>query len=392
MIRDRRSDCITTRFHDDILTCYRLALCHIWICSLLPRLPFDVRVCSVDSLTEKADGDCEETSFPFSLVRTVGNYLNSRNAIVLHWRNVRLDKKSKTYSTHSPENSLELSDDALVAYKNPDVRIHLERHRREEGSPKLSSHEEKIEISEVNVTMDIGVCLTEFCKEQKLALTDCWYCPTCKDLREGLQSMSLWRLPDILTFHIKRFNCSARWREKISTKINFPLTGLDMSKWCDEEPLAHMAATGDSGETMLYDLIGVVNHLGGMTGGHYVASCKATPCSVDGSEELAHNFNGAGSNGFAVISPEMFEDQSVWRLPGLGKDKEGSTLIQQSRAAANACARAVSESSEPLWLHFDDDLVESIPPKAVVSEMAYVLFYRRRQLTSSNIARYSTLD
>jgi ubiquitin C-terminal hydrolase len=237
--------------------------------------------------------------------------------------------------------------------------------------------------------MDIGVCLTEFCREQKLPLVDGWYCPKCKDFREGLQSMSLWLLPDILTLHIKRFNCSARWREKISTKINFPLTGLDMRQWCDKESLARENASGQS----TYDLIGVVNHLGGMTGGHYVAACKATPCSVDGSEELAHNFNGAGSNGFAVISPEsMLEDQSVWRLPGLGKDKEGSTVIQQSRVAASACARAVSESSEPLWLHFDDDLVEPIPPKAVVSEMAYVLFYRRRELTSSNIARYSTLD
>lgn len=355
--------------------------------SVLPRLPFDVRVCSVDSLLGKASGgDFEETSFPFSLVRTVGNYLNTRSAIVLHWRNVRLDKTGKKKSPRSLDVSVDCNDDALVAYMNPDTIMHPDEsvHLKPEQSVDDTS-----EKSKSTFTMDIGVCLTEFCREQKLPLEDGWYCPKCKDFREGLQSMSLWLLPDILTLHVKRFNCSARWREKISTKINFPLTGLDMSQWCDKESSAY----GNAGGHSTYDLIGVVNHLGGMTGGHYVAACKATPCSVDGSEELAHNFNGAGSNGFAVISPEsMLDDQSVWRLPGLGKDKEGSTVIQQSRVAASACSRAVSQSSEPLWLHFDDDLVEPIPPKAVVSEMAYVLFYRRRELTPSNIARYSTLD
>ena len=135
--------------------------------------------------------------------------------------------------------------------------------------------------------MHLGVCLTEFCKEQQLP--EGWKCPKCKVDREGQQSMKLWRLPDLLTFHIKRFNCSARWREKISTKVNFPLTGLDLGEWCDLESPAL-----SSGESNVYDLIGVINHLGGMTGGHYVAVCKATQCGTDGSEEVAHSFNGYG--------------------------------------------------------------------------------------------------
>lgn len=38
---------------------------------------------------------------------------------------------------------------------------------------------------------------------------------------------------------------------------------------------------------MVYDLFGVVNHMGGMTGGHYTACCRASPCSKDGVEEVA---------------------------------------------------------------------------------------------------------
>jgi hypothetical protein len=66
--------------------------------------------------------------------------------------------------------------------------------------------------------------------------------------------------------------------------------------------------------------------------------------------------------------------------------------VNQNRLAANATARSATESAEPLWLQFDDDLVEPIPPRNVVSELAYVLFYRRRRMTPANIAKYSTLE
>lgn len=66
--------------------------------------------------------------------------------------------------------------------------------------------------------------------------------------------------------------------------------------------------------------------------------------------------------------------------------------MNQNKVAAGVSAKGAAESAEPLWLQFDDDLVEPVPPRYVVSEMAYVLFYRRRRLTPSNIAKYSTLE
>ena len=35
--------------------------------------------------------------------------------------------------------------------------------------------------------------------------------------------------------HVKRFLCSAKWREKIRTKVLFPLSALDMAPWVHEE-------------------------------------------------------------------------------------------------------------------------------------------------------------
>jgi ubiquitin C-terminal hydrolase len=43
-----------------------------------------------------------------------------------------------------------------------------------------------------------------------------------------------------------------------------------------------------------------------------------------------------------------------------------------------------SSSNDP-WLNFDDEFVEELPASKVVSESAYVLFYRRRRLTAANV-------
>eukprot|EP00957_Ditylum_brightwellii_P194842 14842350-Ditylum_brightwellii.AAC.1 len=61
-----------------------------------------------------------------------------------------------------------------------------------------------------------------------------------------------------------------------------------MSEWCDKESPDMQGPN----KSCAYDLYGVVNHYGNITGGHYVVTCKATVCSPDGSEELAYNFNG----------------------------------------------------------------------------------------------------
>ena len=267
--------------------------------SLLPRLPFEVRVCAADlPFGGYGNTPTDEVTFPFSLVRTIGNYMNAKLAIVLHWHAIRpeLSSSASTSSrgrskTNAAPNNNKPSDGSIVLYSAPIKHVHKETHSLLESASEdsVDNHHVKTPRNRkkgpCHGGMQLGVCLTEFCKEQQLP--EGWKCPKCKVDREGRQSMKLWRLPDLLTFHIKRFNCSARWREKISTKVNFPLTGLDLGEWCDLESPAL-----SSDDSNVYDLIGVINHLGGMTGGHYVAVCKATQCGTDGSEEIAHSFNG----------------------------------------------------------------------------------------------------
>mmetsp|Transcript_29230 Transcript_29230/g.44202 ORF Transcript_29230/g.44202 Transcript_29230/m.44202 type:complete len:2074 (+) Transcript_29230:226-6447(+) len=353
---------------------------------LLRRLPFELKVCTAESLKSGAGSKSknsaansttatEEVNFPFSLMRTIGNYMNARHAVVLIWRDTPQSDKKSLQSSVRPS----------TLYLKPIVGVHKSSSEllEEQGSQKSKS-------DTGSAGLHLGICLAEFCKVNKLDLNDNWKCPRCKDFREGKQNMTLWRLPDLLTFHIKRFNCSARWREKIMTKVNFPLTGLDMSEWCHPESPALDGSTDQA----VYDLIAVVNHYGGMTGGHYVATCKATPCGPFGSEEVAFQFNGEGVSCQAMDGYDE-EDEAVRSGLGAGwtalRRKEKDSANQQ-KLTATLAARQVCESAEPLWLQFDDDLVEPISPQKVVSEMAYVLFYRRRRLTQSNVAKYSTLE
>jgi ubiquitin C-terminal hydrolase len=332
---------------------------------LLRQLPFELRVCTVDTNSDKINGFSDDVAFPFVLNRTIGNFVSARSTVVVHWRDVPKFKSS--------------NEKVAILYVQPEVHIH-------EASKEIlklaDSNPENSKKSAVGSNeVDLSFCLNEFCKVQKLPISDNWQCPRCMVIREGGQKMNLWRLPDLLTFHVKRFNMSARWHEKITTRVNFPLTGLDMSQWChNDSPVLK----GDPAESHIYDLIAVMNHYGGLTGGHYVATCKATLCGKDGHEEVAYSFNGAGM--------EISEIDDCPDEPSGWFQVRSKSDVNRVKVAAAIYSKTVACSAEPLWLQFDDDVVEAIPPKQVISEMAYVLFYRRRCMTASNIAKYSTLE
>jgi ubiquitin C-terminal hydrolase len=53
-------------------------------------------------------------------------------------------------------------------------------------------------------------------------------------------------------------------REKLNTQVEFPLKGLDLSRYLLQT----------QGLPPIYDCFAVSNHYGGMGGGHYTAYCK----------------------------------------------------------------------------------------------------------------------
>ncbi|KAK7205197.1 hypothetical protein BZA70DRAFT_267727 [Myxozyma melibiosi] len=118
-------------------------------------------------------------------------------------------------------------------------------------------------------TQDITLddCLDLFSKPEVLGEDDLWYCPRCKKHQQAIKTFEIWKVPEIFTVHLKRFSSTSR-RDKIDVKIDFPVEGLDLSDRVGDPEQSQ------NPEHLIYDLIAVDNHFGGLGGGHYTANVK----------------------------------------------------------------------------------------------------------------------
>eukprot|EP00761_Pharyngomonas_kirbyi_P012405 gb/GECH01012432.1/.p1 GENE.gb/GECH01012432.1/~~gb/GECH01012432.1/.p1 ORF type:complete len:861 (+),score=178.12 gb/GECH01012432.1/:1-2583(+) len=108
---------------------------------------------------------------------------------------------------------------------------------------------------------DVKECISLFTEREQLGTQDTWYCPQCKDHVQAFKHFDLWKLPDILVVHLKRFQYSRYNRSKLATFVDFPIEGLDLTCFEEDDPV-------------IYDLYAVSNHSGGLGGGHYTAYVK----------------------------------------------------------------------------------------------------------------------
>ena len=124
-------------------------------------------------------------------------------------------------------------------------------------------------------------CFQAFVREEHLSGSDQWFCPKCKEHRDILKKLEIYKLPKVLILQLKRF-CNKKshnsgsssyfqmaysqiaGQEKIESKVDFPITNLDMRQYI-------VGPESKSPEPIFYDLYGISNHMGGLHGGHYTA-------------------------------------------------------------------------------------------------------------------------
>jgi ubiquitin carboxyl-terminal hydrolase 4/11/15 len=112
-------------------------------------------------------------------------------------------------------------------------------------------------------------CFNWFGSEETLTGNDKWYCPKCKNHQNALKKMEVYKCPEYLIIHLKRFSHQRQSffsSRKITDLIDFPVEGLDLSEYV----LSHKPG---SKEKIIYDLYAVSNHFGSLNGGHYTAYC-----------------------------------------------------------------------------------------------------------------------
>nr|GEW36985.1 ubiquitin carboxyl-terminal hydrolase 5 isoform X1 [Tanacetum cinerariifolium] len=108
-------------------------------------------------------------------------------------------------------------------------------------------------------------CLEAFLREEPLVPEDMWYCPQCQERRQASKKLDLWRLPEVLVIHLKRFSYSRNVKHKLETFVNFPLHDLDMTSYL---------ANKSNSSRQVYELYALTNHYGSMGSGHYTAHIK----------------------------------------------------------------------------------------------------------------------
>ncbi|CAD8054281.1 unnamed protein product [Paramecium sonneborni] len=120
---------------------------------------------------------------------------------------------------------------------------------------------------------DLEDCLRAFTKEEILGQGDEWYCNKCKKHVQASKKMEIYRAPQILIIHLKRFKTN-----RISNLGNFYFSNgtqkiTSLVQFAHELNLNNYVLSKQAGDNQnyIYDLYGVDNHYGGIGGGHYTA-------------------------------------------------------------------------------------------------------------------------
>ena len=120
-----------------------------------------------------------------------------------------------------------------------------------------------------------------------------FYCRNCKELTAVYKSQEILSPSPIIVFSLQRFKNN----RKIYTHVDFPLEGLDMSKYlCSKSPQKQS-------QDLMYDLYATINHTGGLNGGHYFANCKVN--------KTWHNFD---DSFVSQRDPQNIVDSSAYVL------------------------------------------------------------------------------
>ncbi|KAJ3013819.1 UNVERIFIED_CONTAM: Ubiquitin carboxyl-terminal hydrolase 21 [Siphonaria sp. JEL0065] len=126
--------------------------------------------------------------------------------------------------------------------------------------PKASNGSDVSPVSKCTLTD----CLLEFAAKEVLG--ELYRCDNCKTRVTASKRLQIYKCPEVLVLHLKRFTYSRYTRDKIETSVKFPLKRLSLE--------SIMTQTPGHDQIVYYDLFGISNHMGGLGGGHYIAHTK----------------------------------------------------------------------------------------------------------------------
>lgn len=142
-------------------------------------------------------------------------------------------------------------------------------------------------------------CIELFTTMETLEKENPWFCPSCKQHQLATKKLDLWKLPETLIIHLKRFSYTRFSREKLDTLVEFPIRSVDGRLAGGKAGSGEGAHAGinlppthrdldfsefvkpqneSAPELYKYDLIAVSNHYGGLRDGHCRWQAVAGAC------------------------------------------------------------------------------------------------------------------
>eukprot|EP00051_Salpingoeca_urceolata_P019438 m.284199 g.284199 ORF g.284199 m.284199 type:complete len:259 (-) comp19422_c2_seq12:268-1044(-) len=203
--------------------------------------------------------------------------------------------------------------------------------------------------------LNLDTVLKHFSQPELLKDSETWYCPDCKEHREATKTLEIWSRPDVLGIHLKRFHHSGEgYRDKLENEVAFPIEELDLTPYLS-------GPDSENPESNHYRLIGVLNHMGGLGGGHYTATC------LNHSDGLWYSFNDSyvrAESKSSIVCPEAY--CLIYQRKGTGEDEERAEAI----ATPDPPSRPKSPPASTVDTFECDeggDYGEPLPPKMITT-------------------------
>merc|ERR1719414_2219247 len=225
----------------------------------------------------------------------------------------------------------------------------------------------------------VYTCLNNFTQSELLTGSNKWGCQSCTDLRKqdnsdtstsekttmvyspASKQLLIFSPPAILTIHLKRFQQTLSGCKKLNKHVSFPLE-LDLAPFCSATSLA-MPSVDISNKSIKYRLYGVVEHSGGLSGGHYTACVRASSHL-----EISQQF----------FSPSLSKPGDIPKfLQEIQNKVKETRIIDSEEEDGEGSEQVKPKTGDQRWFLVSDSHVSEINEDRVLKSQAYLLFYER---------------
>lgn len=193
--------------------------------------------------------------------------------------------------------------------------------------------------------------------------------------------------PAVLILHLKRFQVGARFMfRKIVKTVSFPVL-LDIAPFCGSK-VKKLPNINPHQKKLLYSLYGIVEHSGGMHGGHYVAYVKVRPKLDANDPRWQYLPKGSKTELDQVDEQKACLDEQLEKAKQrvhsmtLNDSDDSFSFSSSSSSSSDTEEGAVGGSDEPTippgkWYCVSDSRVQEVNEETVLKSQAYLLFYER---------------